>query len=142
MVEESQNKTTLAERAFSEAKNLLKAEVAQKQKQKGDEKKTEKKRDQHEEEQSAAAAWNSSDNKQGKTQREEKQLQKKSMLSLYLNTMMCYFCIVTWRETRYGAKSRNIITDFGISSGGLKEDDVMGCLVYMLTSCVRFYSCL
>ncbi|CAK6974928.1 cilia- and flagella-associated protein 70 [Scomber scombrus] len=64
-VQETQNKPTLAERAFMEAKNQLKAEVARRQTQKGEEKKTEKKKkDQHEQEETAAAACNSSDNKQ------------------------------------------------------------------------------
>ncbi|KAM7424545.1 hypothetical protein PAMA_000746 [Pampus argenteus] len=57
LVQESQNKATLAERAFLEARNQLRSDVAKRQTQK-EEKKT-KKKDQHEEEETAAAACRS-----------------------------------------------------------------------------------
>ncbi|XP_044211098.1 cilia- and flagella-associated protein 70 isoform X1 [Thunnus albacares] len=50
LIQESQNKLTLAERAILEARNQLREEVAKRQTQKGEEKNTEKKKDQHEEE--------------------------------------------------------------------------------------------
>ncbi|KAM7405796.1 hypothetical protein PAMP_000223 [Pampus punctatissimus] len=57
LLQESQNKPTLAERAFLEARNQLRSDIAKRQTQK-EEKKT-KKKDQHKEEETTAAACSS-----------------------------------------------------------------------------------